>query len=249
MARVWAYSSRRGSDLLMMLAIADFADDEGNAYPAVPTLAQKCRMSDRNANHILVALRAAGELEIRHSEGPKGTNRYRIVLPELEGVKRTSPPRSPRPLTLASPPTPEAGVSPEAGIRVKPVAEGGEAGSSNPLKPASDEPSGNHHGPSVESARALHTADAFMPDVDAQVLNDWLQVRKARKAGPITKTAADKLRKEAEKAGLTLQEAVEVCCHRGWQSFNAGWNWRDTNGSGQTGRALLDSEDVFRGCK
>jgi hypothetical protein len=31
MARVWEFSVNQGNDLLMLLAIADFADDEGNA--------------------------------------------------------------------------------------------------------------------------------------------------------------------------------------------------------------------------
>ncbi|HLO63299.1 MAG TPA: helix-turn-helix domain-containing protein [Azonexus sp.] len=81
MARVWEFSKNKGNDLLMLLAIADFADDDGNAYPAVPTLAAKCRMKPRNANLILAALRASGELEVRQNEGPRGANRYRIVLP------------------------------------------------------------------------------------------------------------------------------------------------------------------------
>ena len=104
MARVWELSDQRGNDLLMLLAIADFADDDGNAYPSVQTLATKCRMKPRNANVILAALRESGELDVRQNEGPRGTNRYRIVLPgfplqNLAGVqkraslqKRASPP-------------------------------------------------------------------------------------------------------------------------------------------------------------
>lgn len=83
MARVWELSNQRGNDLLMLLAIADFADDDGNAYPSVQTLATKCRMKPRNANVILAALRESGELEVRQNEGPHGTNRYRIVFPGL----------------------------------------------------------------------------------------------------------------------------------------------------------------------
>ena len=74
MARVWEMSQQSGSHLLMLLAIADFSDDDGNAYPAVQTLAQKCRMKPRNANVILASLRASGELEVRQNEGPRGTN-------------------------------------------------------------------------------------------------------------------------------------------------------------------------------
>jgi hypothetical protein len=74
----------------MLLAIADFADDDGSAYPSVPTLAAKCRMKPRNANYILAALQESGELQVRQNEGPKGTNRYRIVLESL-GAKGVQP--------------------------------------------------------------------------------------------------------------------------------------------------------------
>lgn len=47
MAKVWELSANRGNDLLMLLAIADFADDDGNAYPSVQTLAHKCRMQGK----------------------------------------------------------------------------------------------------------------------------------------------------------------------------------------------------------
>jgi len=48
MARVWAETKQSGPHLLMLLAIADFADDNGNAYPSVNTLAKKCRIEPRN---------------------------------------------------------------------------------------------------------------------------------------------------------------------------------------------------------
>jgi hypothetical protein len=120
--------------LLMLLAIADFADDHGNAYPSVPTLATKCRMTPRNANHILSALRACGELEVRQNEGPKGCNRYRIRLGG-EPLKPASP------LKRASP--------------LKPASSTPEAGFPKPLKPASDKPSLNHQEPlGVRKTRA-----------------------------------------------------------------------------------------------
>ena len=87
MARVWAHSAHSGTHLLMLLAIADSSDDEGNAYPAVPTLAAKCRVKPRNANVILAALRGSGEQQVRQNEGPRGTNRYRIVLTD-QGMQR-----------------------------------------------------------------------------------------------------------------------------------------------------------------
>lgn len=127
MARVWEKSRHAGSELLMLLALADFSDDEGRAYPAVPTLAKKCRMTPRNANLILAALRRTGELVIRKNEGPKGTNLYQI----------------------AHHPTPEAAFIPEERFTLKPPSAPPETGFLKPLKPASDEPSVNHQEPST----------------------------------------------------------------------------------------------------
>lgn len=84
MAEVWERSQHSATHLLMLLAIADFADDDGRAYPSVASLARKCRMKPRNAQMIIAALRNSGELIIRVGEGPKGTNLYRI--PPLQGI-------------------------------------------------------------------------------------------------------------------------------------------------------------------
>ena len=47
-------------------------------------------------------------------------------------------------------------------------------------------------------------------------------MRKAKKA-PLTKTAVDGIRKEAAKAGLTLEAAIRECCAKGWAGFKAEW--------------------------
>lgn len=56
-----------------------------------------------------------------------------------------------------------------------------------------------------------------------QVWSDWLQVRKGKRAGPVTETAWSGLVREAAKAGITAEAAVRACCEFGWQGFNAGW--------------------------
>jgi len=63
-----------------------------------------------------------------------------------------------------------------------------------------------------------------VPDIPPALLSDFLSVRKAKRAGPLTKTALDGLKREADKAGLTLSEAVAYCCEVGWQGFNAAWH-------------------------
>lgn len=67
------------------------------------------------------------------------------------------------------------------------------------------------------------SACTSMPGVPAQLFSDYMTVRKAKKAGALTTTAINGLIREAEKAGKTLEEAVTICCERGWQSLKAEW--------------------------
>ena len=61
------------------------------------------------------------------------------------------------------------------------------------------------------------------PDcVSEKVWGDFMEVRKAKRA-PLTATALEGIEREARKAGITLQAALETCCSRGWQGFDAGW--------------------------
>lgn len=68
------------------------------------------------------------------------------------------------------------------------------------------------------------SADAIVcpDDVDKSVWQDYLKIRKAKKS-PITETALNGLRREAKKADINLNDALKVCCERGWIGFKADW--------------------------
>ena len=74
----------------------------------------------------------------------------------------------------------------------------------------------------LKKKQGLSGADA-PPAIPAELLSDFLAVRKAKKAGPLTHTALAGLQREADKAGVSLEVAVTACCEYGWQSFHAGW--------------------------
>lgn len=73
---VWEESKQEGSALLLLLALADFADDKGRSFPSVDTLSKKARMSRRSVQRIGGELVKAGELIIEENAGPKGCNVY-----------------------------------------------------------------------------------------------------------------------------------------------------------------------------
>lgn len=67
------------------------------------------------------------------------------------------------------------------------------------------------------------SADAELFDgVNPQVIKDFKALRKAKKA-TITPTAVEGIKREAEKAGYTLERALKTCCERGWAGFKAEW--------------------------
>lgn len=80
MSLVWDHSQQKGSSLILLLAIADYANEDNRAWPSISTLAGKIRMSDRNTQILLRKIIDSGELEMQPNAGPNGTNVYRITL-------------------------------------------------------------------------------------------------------------------------------------------------------------------------
>jgi hypothetical protein len=117
MSGVWERSQHKSGALLVLLAIADFADDNGTAFPAVETLAEKARMTARNVQFVLRVLEKSGELVIERGGGRNGANRYRIRIPATQNGEKISP------------------------QGVKPTSPGGEKSGTKGVKPTSPEPS------------------------------------------------------------------------------------------------------------
>lgn len=76
---------------------------------------------------------------------------------------------------------------------------------------------------SLRSVDKAHTKKVFDPDIDADLLAAWKDVRKAKKAGAINEIVWKAVLRESGKAGITPADAVRVCVERGWQSFKADW--------------------------
>lgn len=115
MTAVWSLQLP-DSEKLVLLALADCANDEGYCWPSMATLATKCSKSDRTVQASIKALVNAGHLTRNEIVG-KGCSYTVHPTPEA-----ASPPKPLRPAKAAPP---------------KPVRETPEA--------ASDKPSLNHH--------------------------------------------------------------------------------------------------------
>ena len=67
------------------------------------------------------------------------------------------------------------------------------------------------------------TAQAQRPEgVTTQTWEDFLSHRKDCKS-PVTETVINAFSREAEKAGLSLEEALATCMLHGWRGFSAEW--------------------------
>jgi len=89
--RVWRLSQQTGNALLLMLAIADNANDYGVAWPGYGTLAKKTRLSSRTIQRMIDRLNDKRELATHAGGGgPRDTNTYVILLgrepEEIDGI-------------------------------------------------------------------------------------------------------------------------------------------------------------------
>jgi hypothetical protein len=102
MSWVWEHSQSGPTQRLVLLAIADCANDSGaEAYPSMSKLRMKTGLSERAIQGALKNLSELGELVVYLNAGPKGCNRYRITMPTPAG---DAPPQEMRGAGDAAPP-------------------------------------------------------------------------------------------------------------------------------------------------
>ncbi len=99
---VWScehFGTKDGKELLVMLALADWASDDGEAYPSIAKLCQKARISERHWYRIRPKLLKAGFIQITEKGGPVRNNRndrrsnlYRIILSKLQPSEKRNDP-------------------------------------------------------------------------------------------------------------------------------------------------------------
>lgn len=75
----------------------------------------------------------------------------------------------------------------------------------------------NNHKP-ITNKQNINTPDG----VPVSLWSDFLVLRKAKNL-PMTETALNGIKREADKANLTMVQAITICCERGWGGFKADW--------------------------
>lgn len=94
---VWERSRCTGPTFVLMLALADQANDEGYCWPKRRTLARRLRCSERTVTRLIATAEGLGELTITpgFDDGRQTSNRYQInlahlrTLPDMWGETKT----------------------------------------------------------------------------------------------------------------------------------------------------------------
>lgn len=88
MALVWERFPSGGTALLALLALADWANDDGeNCHPSIASISRKIRTSESQARRVVHGLIQDGWLQVIGNEfggAPKATRQYRIDIAKLE---------------------------------------------------------------------------------------------------------------------------------------------------------------------
>lgn len=195
MTAAWDAGPESHAELLVLLALADFCNDEGMCFPSVPSIAKKARMSERNARRVIRKLEEGGFLDIEENRGRNATNRYWVRVgpakpDNLAGLDKTGQ-DGPENRTPRAP---------------KPDTAGHKTGHSYGRQTVID-PSGTVREPSA--AEILETV------VSPETAKDFIAHRKAMKK-PVTAEAAKRLVRKVE--GHPNPDAVfDESIANGWQ--------------------------------
>lgn len=189
---------------LVLLKLADNANDDGICFPSYQYIADKCEMTRRSAiSHIeyLIKMGLVSKKERKNKDGSI-SNLYFLHLEQgsenfaLGGEN----------ISLGSENFALGGsenISPRTSHSLEPVNE--------PKK-------------TTQKSESEILLEQF--GITGQLAKDFIAHRKAKK-GVINQTQLNRLQKQADKAGISICEAVEICIERNWQGFNALWDWRD----------------------
>lgn len=192
---------------LVLLKLADNANDKGECWPSYQHIADQCEISKRSAMNHIDALCKAGYVRKQHREGPKGnsSNMYYLVL---GGEKSASPSANASPPSENVSPPPGAESAPRISHSFEPVSEAVSLGASAPKK-----------------QQRLNVTE-FQDQVDTEALQAFVDHRKAIRA-PLTQRAlkltVDSALSAAQELGITAEQALDVAIESGWRTIKVDW--------------------------
>ena len=226
MSMVWDSFPRGGGEKLVLLALADWAGDDGERiWPAIATIAGKTNMSERQVQRILSRFVDQGILEITANEhgGRNLTRHYKINVEAING-DGMSPFAEDERVTF------EVGKGDICDIKGDICDIKGDTHVTQTII----DPLINHQKKKILRTARSKSSHPHKPEgVSDQTWNDFLALRKTKRAA-VTPTALDEIIKQAELAGWTLERALREMCARGWAGFTAEWVDKSNGGKARS---------------
>lgn len=238
MSKAWELDLSQG-EKLVLLALCDHANDDGVCYPSQAFLASKCSMSYRSVINQIKRLESCGILtsERRQKAGSRQSNSYTINLDNYKSQCENSAHAESAHANFA-----HANSAPTNVQNTTELC----ANSAHSFK---EEPSINHqlepsiYKPTSQNKKRVRWDESLnmliAEGIDEQIASDFIAIRKAKNA-PLTQTALDGILREANKAGLTLENALRICIERNWQGFSASWLFESHNQTQSTKPSVKD---------
>lgn len=220
MAEVWKLDLPT-SPKMVLLALADCANDDGTCWPSMATIAAKASMSLRTAQGCIKILCEGGFLE-RDERAGKGC--FYNVLPR----KSCTPAKSAPPQKTTRTPADSADKPSRTII-------GDKAKASSPKRAAARPDAGGNERANRKQELAAAKAAWVRPDwAEAQVWTDFLTIRQGKlKAQAFTETAYRGVIRRCEQFGAELGmppgEILRECVERGWAAI---FNPRESDNGG-----------------
>lgn len=162
-----------------------------------------------NVSKATSALVELGWLEKDGNGGRSQSCCYRIIVPNLEKL-------STKPETLAESATSET-VADSATRPPETLAESATKTVADSAR-GKEQTTEHTNKSNIQSARGL----LAQRGVSGPLADAWIKVRKEKRLA-ITEPALETIQREAEKAGLTFEQAITICCEEGWGGFKAHW--------------------------
>jgi Helix-turn-helix domain len=186
MARVWDETDVDGTDLIVLLCLADHANDDGDCWPSIPRLAKRARRSDRQVRRVLADLEERG-LVVRDPRPGRSSIYHVLPLSPLTGVSSATPVTddTPTPVTDDTPPlTP---VTPRT-VKESPVESAVEVVTAKSVGDTPEVSPGNQPDFPLFARAAL---DPITPERAAQWQTAWLTAHAiSREADPMLSLTA-----------------------------------------------------------
>lgn len=213
MSWVWRHGPKDATDRLVLLAVADHADDDGVAYPSMIGIATKSCLTERGARGVIRRLESGGWLRTKVGGGRGGKSVYTVLMQE-----------NPEPVSGNDIP----------GMR-NPEQETGNVAAQNPepdcTKPGTSLPL-NHQGTIKEpstSNNAREVFDILSTVASPESARSFIAYRRKHKGGGLTVTAVRRLSKQLQRIfadGGDVDDALGMAEERGWMTVQPDWYFK-----------------------